>query len=536
VRYLRLLAQGLTPVILLAGIVSAGAYALRVTIVRRAAAEEEATRLAVATTKARTGDFQVAVEAIGKLEAVESKAVVAKVSGQIVRMVPNGVEVEEGDVIIELDALSKLRELRTQERQYQDALEEFESKKRGLAAEVEKARIGLEKAGLALERTRAEHEVEIADKRSQKAHDAESLDLSTERLERSKTLAEEGLIALRDIDIGEADLKAKRFALERESKDLELAETQAESEILDRDAEVQRAEADLERAKSKEKDETENARIQLEIRKTQLERVREQFEESIIESPADGIVVLEEHWQGRGMARRPLQPGDQVWEGRTIATIPDLSKMRALLEVSEEQARQVKRKQEAEIIVDALSDRVFPGEVTEISQTAQEARLGGFMPSGERVFQTYVEMKDHEGVPLRPGMSAQVRIIVERIPDAVSVPLVCVFERDNRHVVYARDGKDFRPVGVELGEESGGEVVVIRGLEGGEVLSVREIGEGDMAASDAAAGQDDPISSDDKAALSPDGAEGADEAEAAASSEEQTTALPDDTAHSGSQD
>jgi Cu(I)/Ag(I) efflux system membrane fusion protein len=237
------------------------------------------------------------------------------------------------------------------------------------------------------------------------------------------------------------------------------------------------------------------------------------------------------------MARRPLQPGDQVWEGRTIATIPDLSTMRALVEVSEEQARQVKRKQEAEIVVDALSDRVFPGEVTEISQTAQEARLGGFMPSGERVFQTYVEMKDHEGVPLRPGMSAQVRIIVERIPDAVSVPLVCVFERDDRHVVYLRDdGKDFRPVEVVLGEESEGEVVVIRGLEGGEVLSVREIGEGDAAASDAGDRPDEPTSSDDKTAPSPESAEGAEEAGGAASSEEQTTASPADTTDLGSQD
>ena len=42
-----------------------------------------------------------------------------------------------------------------------------------------------------------------------------------------------------------------------------------------------------------------------------------------------------------------LAPGEEVWPMRSLATMPDLSQMRVALELSQEQARQVKRKQKA---------------------------------------------------------------------------------------------------------------------------------------------------------------------------------------------
>ena len=68
-------------------------------------------------------------------------------------------------------------------------------------------------------------------------------------------------------------------------------------------------------------------------------------------------------------------------------------------------------------------------------------------------------------------------IIVKRIPDAVTVPLACVFERDERSIVYVRRGRDFRPVEVVVGEKSKGAVSITKGLEGGEEVALRNVGE-----------------------------------------------------------
>ena len=146
VRGLRLLSNGLTPIILVACIAAIGSWALRVSVARRVRAERLSEQMAIATTEVRRGEFEVAVEAMGKLEAVSSMSVIVEVSGQVVSLLPNGVEVKEGDIIAELDAPRMLRQLRDQEIQYQEARDDLKAKQRDLAAEMEKARIKLEQA------------------------------------------------------------------------------------------------------------------------------------------------------------------------------------------------------------------------------------------------------------------------------------------------------------------------------------------------------------------------------------------------------
>jgi len=208
----------------------------------------------------------------------------------------------------------------------------------------------------------------------------------------------------------------------------------------------------------------------------QLARVQENLTKAELKSPAEGVIVLAQNRSGRGVQEREFQPGDQVWDGRTVATVSDLSKMRVEIELDQEQARRVKSKQRAIITVDALPSESFEGEVTEISQLASESRVPGTgIPSGRRTFQAKVAIKDLKKARLLPGMTAQVRIIMEVIEEAVSVPLECVFEDDERFIVYLRRGKEFREVEVELGEESQDRVVIVKGLKGGDEVALREV-------------------------------------------------------------
>ncbi len=477
-KVLRALSGGLTSIILVAALAALAAWILRVSIVKRAEAEQTAQRMAIAAVPVRKGAFEVFVEVRGKLAAVNSRQVVAEVTGQIVYLAPNGTDIKEGDIVAELDVPRMLRRVRDQEQQYKNALDDFEKKKRDLAAEVDKARIALEKAKSELEQYRTQQAIELADKRSQKQQDADDLKLTRTRSDRQRGLAEEGLVPLREVELADAKIKAKEFALERQTKDLELSEAQKEAKDLDREAAVTKAESELARAESKQEAELQNASTALAIRKTQLDRVQDEFGKSIIRAPADGILVLEEQWQGRGMQRRPVQPGDRVWEGRSIASIPDLSEMRVEIELSQEQARLAKAKQKAAIAVDALPGLALDGEVTEVSQTAGESTLPGTgMPSGERTFQARVSIEDLKGARLRPGMTAHVRIIVETLSDAISLPLECVFDQEDTHIVYVQRGQEFRPIEVELGPKNEAEVVITEGLKGGEKAALRDVGE-----------------------------------------------------------
>ncbi len=465
------------PIILLASLTALGAWAMRLSITKRTAMEKETEQKSVTTVKAAQGNFEVVVNVMGKLAAVKSVPVMAEVYGQVVYIAPNGSEVKKGDIVAELDMPRMLRHVRQQEREYQQAVDNFENKKRELSAGVERARIALEKAKQDLEQYRAQQAVELGEKQRQKEKDTAELTLSQQRFDRQQKLSNEGLVPKREVELATAQLKSKEYQLERETKALELAEAQKSSEELDKQAAVTTAEAELARAESSQEFELQNAQMELQIRKTQLDRVQEEFSKSIIRAPAAGIVVLEEQWQGRGMRRRPIQPGDQVWESRPIATIPDLSKMQVEVELPQEQARMVKRKQKVVVMIEALPGTRLEGEVEEVSQTASESTLAGTgIPSGERKFQSKISLKNLKGARVRPGMTAHAKIIIERLPKAVSVPLECVFERDERHIVYVRRGETFKEVEVELGQENDNAVVIKKGLKGGEQVALRDVG------------------------------------------------------------
>jgi len=472
-KVMRAITQGLTPVILVALAAAVGAYAMRLSTVKAAEAERRLERHSVATTKAAVEDFEVAVQGVGTLEAVESQAVSAEVTGQVVLVVPNGIKVKAGEAILVLDVPRMERRLRDQEVQYQNALTDLETRKRQLATRVEQAEIGVSQAKEDLDRFKLTKESELVDQQKQRDHDGIRLEESDERLDRKRRLAEEKLLPAREIELGEAAMERDKFNLERQDKELETARARKDSELLDKEDAVRRAESELERARSEREDQLQDAQMRLQIQQQQLDRLGEQLDKAIVRAPVDGIVVLAE--ERDGMSTRPLQPGDQLWQGRPVATIPDLSKMRAVIEVPQAKARLIKRKLPARITVEALPGTEFEAEVTEVAQTGSEGTFSGTgMPTGERTFRTFVEIKNTEDAPLRPGMTANVRIIVETISDAVTVPLESVFDRDDRKVVCVKRGDRFEEVEVTLGQESLDRVVITKGLKGGELVALRD--------------------------------------------------------------
>ena len=75
-------------------------------------------------------------------------------------------------------------------------------------------------------------------------------------------------------------------------------------------------------------------------------------------------------------------------------------------------------------------------------------------------------------VLLRPGLLADAQVVVERIPDALHIPLQGVFEEGNNSIVYIREAGRLQPRWVELGRRTETRVEVLDGLEQGEVVSL----------------------------------------------------------------
>ncbi len=75
-------------------------------------------------------------------------------------------------------------------------------------------------------------------------------------------------------------------------------------------------------------------------------------------------------------------------------------------------------------------------------------------------------------VLLRPGLLADVEIIVEKIPNAVHIPAQAVFEKEGKLVVYVKEGEKFVARPIKIGRRSESTLVVAEGLKSGEIIAM----------------------------------------------------------------
>ena len=127
-----------------------------------------------------------------------------------------------------------------------------------------------------------------------------------------------------------------------------------------------------------------------------------------ITSPVDGIVVTRNVTQGQTVAASFQTPTLFL-----IAT--NLTQMQVDTNVSESDIGQVKAADAATFTVEAFPAHVFQGRVTQVRQSPQTVQ--------NVVTYDVVVSADNPQLLLKPGMTADVRIVTTDIPDALRVPV-----------------------------------------------------------------------------------------------------------------
>jgi HlyD family secretion protein len=274
------------------------------------------------------------------------------------------------------------------------------------------------------------------------------------------------------------DPKTERRNLERAAADVASATAavkSAESALLERRAKLKRAEQlmgrkiiaaqDYEEAKASalaseaQLIEAQAARKRAEVAAADA---KERLDETVIASPIDGVVVA-----------KTVEPGQIISSGissftggTTLATVADLSKMFVMAQVDETDIGAVFEGQEAQVTVDAYRDKVFVGQVVRIHPM-------GKVENNITVFEVKVEVDDPLRDMLRPAMSANVDLIVEKADDVLYVPsegVVPGSDGEKPHLFVVGGGDEERRE-VTTGLTNGFETAILSGVvEGEEVL------------------------------------------------------------------
>jgi hypothetical protein len=159
--------------------------------------------------------------------------------------------------------------------------------------------------------------------------------------------------------------------------------------------------------------------------------------------------------------------GENVKEGQKLVHVCDPKHMSVLARVHEAVIAQVRRGQQATVRVDAFPNRVVPARVQNVA-TVASAR--DWISADVKVYAVSLELLE-DATPLKPGMSAEVRIEVGRKNDAVQLPVQTVLRSGPESFCYVKTAQEIQKRKVIPGLKSDVAVEIKSGVnEGEEVL------------------------------------------------------------------
>ena len=285
-----------------------------------------------------------------------------------------------------------------------------------------------------------QQEAELADNLS-------DLKIKEQNLERAKqeyTIQDKQLkLDLQKAERNYDEKKHEAPKLAEEAKlELELAQLNFQAKLDQLKSDVTKAELEVQRSTDK------------------AEQSQRELDQMTVMAPIPGMVVYLEIWKGSSMSK--VQEGDAPWSGQGLVNLPDLSEMIVKATVSEVDASKVDSGQAVLITVDAVPGETFQGVVTKKSTLARRKD-----PSSKiNVFDVEIAIQN-ETEQLKPGMSASARIVIDRVPNTISIPLEAVFEKEGQTVVYLENKKQKK---VEVGRRNDMSIEILSGLEGSETI------------------------------------------------------------------
>ena len=361
-------------------------------------------------------DFPLIISATGTLEATRSVSISPpKIRSErrfkLMRMVDEGTAVSEGDFLLEFDTSDISTRLRDETANFQRVQEERQKKRSDSDIQLKNLKLSLEQAKTNLEKL----EVKMS---------------------------------------SQVDLVSG----------IEIEQTR-----IQRDA----AKVTVEFLEKKVKYKTESGQLDLQISRsnerhyrTRMDDLMDAMDSYTVRAPVAGVVIYKRDWNNEA-----TQIGSNVFAMNTVMEIPDLSSIRARIQIDELDSGKVKIGQDANITVDAVQGRTFNGKVVSIGTILKQATFD----RPQKVNDAYVEIKDADMKQLRPGMNLKAQIQVGQYSGVVVIPLSSIQERDGRSFVqvWRPAAKAFEWREIQLRTNDGLTAVVDSGLDANEKIRVR---------------------------------------------------------------
>lgn len=371
-------------------------------------------RSAVASTEVNYGEFVIKLIEAGEVAAIKTVTVSApRVRGrlQIIKLIKDGSFIKKGDILVQFDK------------------EEMQQQMLKSLSDLKIAQNEINKKLADIESQRRTNQIE---------------------LDNTKLQYEEALLETKKAEMI-AKIEAEKNRLRYEQAEKKYEETLKKMESQKKSNEADLNVLDEKKAKAE----------------ADYKMALKSLEDMTLRAPKDGLVVLKEIWKGTGMGK--VQEGDQVWPGYPILEIPDLSAMEVKVYLNEVDVGKVKSGLEAMMSLDSFPDKIFKGKVERVASIGTKKDWNAKI----KTFETVISLNDTDA-RMKPGMTCMVDIIIEKIPDVISVPIESVLEREGKTIVYAMGSRSPTRKEVVLGKRNSTHIIVTQGLSPGDKIALRD--------------------------------------------------------------
>jgi len=398
-----------------------------------------------------SGPFDHIVLEQGEIESSSNNEVKCEVKGRggsgtpILSLIAEGVVVKKGDKLCQLDSSSLDQDVKNQ----RIVVSTVESNVISSEAAVSKSAIAKQEylEGTYLtDRKAILSEIALAEQGVRKA------ELSLQSAER---LAAKGTLKALQIE-------SEQFAVQNAQSTLESAKGRLRVlDKLTKEKMLVQLNSDIETARAK----LESDKSNLLEEKEKLQEIQSQIKACAVLAPADGQVVYANRQGSRGGSDFTVTAGALVREQQTIFLLPDPLRMQVKAKINESRITLIRDGMPVKINVGAAADELL-GRVVKVNKYAEQGNMWG--PTVKE-YVVIVQILDPPQ-EIRTGMTAEVRIFVEQIADAIQLPVHAVYEVKKHHFALVKTGDSWDTREIKIGATNDKYVTIVDGMSEQELV------------------------------------------------------------------
>jgi HlyD family secretion protein len=386
------------------------------------------------------GTVRVLVTEQGTLESSNNTEIKCRVRGfnTVTYVVETGTIVEPGDLLVRLDTKNIDDTLSTQQTKVHESRATFEKSK----ANVAEAEIAIDAY---LEGTYKTQELALQ----------RQVEVATENLRTAQTMRDQSEALFKKGYVTDLEVEGNQLTVTQ--AELELKVKQVELEVLQKYTKEMRMETLQGNLKaSHSKMEADQAGLNMD--QIRLDRALEELKACEIHAERGGMVIYP---SAAAWKNTPdITEGATVRKDQVLLLMPDLETMQVKVGIHESVVERVRVGMKAEV---TLPDFQVEGVVKSISSVTRPA---GWWTGNVVKYDTVIELPQVEG--LKPGMTAEVKVVLAEYEDVVQVPVSAIVDTPDAQYcwVWSETGATKRKI--ETGDTDEKFVVIRSGIKAGD--------------------------------------------------------------------